>query len=84
MKEAANKNNPALTTNANKPRVITVIGKVSNKRIGRMIVLSIPKTTAATIAAYRSSTMMPDINSAIKMSPSALKVILRSSVIATL
>lgn len=49
----------ALTTNINRPRVITVRGRVNNRRIGLMKVLITARTMAASKAEVKASTLNP-------------------------
>lgn len=49
----------ALTTNINRPKVMTVRGRVNNRRIGLMKVLMTARTMAASKAEVKASTLNP-------------------------
>jgi hypothetical protein len=59
INEDANQNSRAFITNINRPRVSTVIGRVSINKIGLTNRFNKPKVTAAINAGYRPSICMP-------------------------
>ncbi len=71
MKVPANQNNQALITKVKRPKVIILIGNVNIKIIGLTNKFSNPITTAAIIAGYNPSTLIPGINSVTNSSTKA-------------
>lgn len=75
---------PVLINNKNNPKVITVMGKVNNTKIGFTKKLSKPKTIANVRAVVNSSTTTPFITFAIINTKMAVISILNSSFIVSI
>lgn len=57
--DATNQNKSAFKINEKSPKVMMLMGKVSNPKIGRIVSPKSPQISATTMAVYQPSTTMP-------------------------